>query len=499
MREKEDMQYRYKDEEERYKKMNLFVYLGSTILLIVFLIYLFLKLGNSGISVYTAYGNIGLIFIFLIVNNIAFFRGKGKKGYKMYICVEFAVLYLLLAVQTDTDFITYAIIGILGACIPYYETRFNKMLAAIYGIIFVAGTTVRGMKGIIAINVESFCQILIILLVIYTLSRSSDIGKLFMGDALGAAGQEHEKQQVILQEVIAVSRRIQQESETSTDRIEKLYGTTADVDGSMQEISSATGAIAKNIFEQNEMTKDIQEAIEDTAARSSQMVSVAAQSNENIRENIQVMEELQGQAAHISNANIQVTEAMEKLQEKTREVEKIVSVIFQISNQTNLLALNASIEAARAGEAGKGFAVVADQIRQLADQTKTSTEGIRQIMTDLNNNSEEASEAMNNSVAATERQNEMIGTAAESFRILDGNISSLISDIEVIDKRIEKLSAANHKIVESISQISATVQEVAANAQQAGSLSEKNMEYAKDTRESIGEIQTAMTEMEKYL
>lgn len=499
MSEREEKKYRYQDKEERYKKMNLFVYLGSTILLIVFLVYLFLKLSNGGISPYTGYGNIGLIFLFLVINNIAFFRGKEKKGYKLYICVEFAVLYMLLAVQTDTDFITFAIIGILGACIPYYETKFNKILAGAYGMIFLICTVVRGMKGTIEINVESFCQLLIVLLVIYTLSRSSDIGKLFMGDALGAAGQEHEKQQVILREVIEASRRIQQESEKSTDRIEKLYRTTEDVDCSMQEISTATGAIAENIYEQNEMTKAIQEAIEDTAARSGQMVSIAAQSNENIRENIHVIGELQGQAAHISNANIQVTEAMEKLQEKTREVEEIVSVIFQISSQTNLLALNASIEAARAGEAGRGFAVVADQIRQLADQTKTSTEGIRQIMTDLNHNSGEASAAMSNSVAATEKQNEMIGTAAESFRVLEGNISTLISDIEVIDKRIEKLSTANHKIVDSISQISATVQEVAANAQQAGSMSEKNMEYARDTRESINEIQTAMTKMEKYL
>lgn len=129
------------------------------------------------------------------------------------------------------------------------------------------------------------------------------IAKTFSDHALGSAASEGEKQKVMLEGILDISKTVRDESERSTSLVDELVHTSETVAQSMQEISSATNTTAKNIEEQNNMTQSIQSAIDETGERSRKMVDVATDSNENIQENLQVMEELKNQSEQIAATN----------------------------------------------------------------------------------------------------------------------------------------------------------------------------------------------------
>ena len=430
------------------------------------LLYLWMKQMNHNIKTVTVYGNTVLLLAFTVVNAVIYCRNKATSKLKVAVTMEMGIEYLLIGMQTDAHFITYILIASLALQIPYYDKKGLRRTSIGLGILYILVTVVQSVKGINVIDVDTICGIWGVLGILFIIAKIGDITIMFNDDALGSIAEEHEKEKRVLEGVLGISQSIQTESVKSGELIEKLVGVTESVTNSMQEISASANTTAGSIEEQSTMTNSIQDAIGVTGESSKQMVDIAMNSNESIQENIRVMEELRTQSELITNTNHEVTTAMTKLQNKTKEVEEIAGMILNISSQTNLLALNASIESARAGEAGRGFAVVAEQIRQLAEQTKNSTEQITRIVNELNENANEVVSSVEESVEAVESQNQKIVAASETFEILNRNMTDLIDHIEEVNRQVDGLSESNNKIVENISQLSAATEEVTASAEQ---------------------------------
>ena len=494
----DEKKFLYKDEDQRLLRMNRFYIIVSSMMWVMFLVYLVMKIMMKSLSVYTAIGNIVFCLIFAILNLILFAKDKSSKKLKKLVTIEVGVEVLLLGVQTDASFIFYPFFVIAAMQIAYFDRKAATKNMLWYMIDFAVITVVRGIKGVGEQDINNFCTVLCSFFMLYAFRQLASIVDQYNEHALGYSNYQTEQQKEIMEQVLEISQTVQVESSKSTDLVDELFTATEKVVESMREITMAANTTAESIEEQNTMTQAIQEAINETRSRSQKMVDVATESNASIQENLAVMEDLKAQSALIADTNNAVTESMTHLQHQTKEISNIIDIILKISSQTNLLALNASIESARAGEAGRGFAVVAEEIRQLAEQTKTSSEKIALIVSELNKNTDEVVTSVASSVEAAVSQNENILAAAESFNKLDQNMGTLITDINAIDSQIAELAVSNNNIVENISQLSAATEQVTASAEQVQDMSERNFRHAEDVKTAIETINHATDGLEQY-
>ena len=495
----EEKQFQYNDIIERYKKMNKVYIIASSLLWVMYIIYMVFKLFSNSIVPATAYGNIVVSVAFAVTNLVFYMKDKSGVRVKKTVAIGIAIEFLLIGAQTNAEFIYFTVLGILALQIPYYDMKVYRKFCITYAVSFTLVVVVRAIKGIGLQDVDAMCRTICVYLMLYVLYKVGDVAKLFSDHALNSVEEQSSKQKVMLDGIMDISITVQEETTKSSDLVDELVTATEAVAGNMREITAATNTTAKNIEEQNNMTQSIQLAIEETEEQSKQMVDIATDSNESIQENIKVMDELKVQSEQIAATNHEVTESMNRLQNKTKEVEEIAGMILNISSQTNLLALNASIESARAGEAGRGFAVVADQIRQLAEQTKQSTEEITRIINELNANANEVVASVASSVEATESQNEKIAMAAETFEKLNENMAQLITGIDAVNNQILGLSDSNNRIVANIAHLSASTQQVTASAEQVREMSEQNLTYAEDVKGAIGLIRGKTDDMKRYI
>jgi methyl-accepting chemotaxis protein len=254
--------------------------------------------------------------------------------------------------------------------------------------------------------------------------------------------------------------------------VENLRGLIGQIKEATDTIATASHEIAAGNNDLSHRTEEQAASLEETAASMEELTSTVKLNVENAKQANQLAIGASDVAFKGGAVVNQVVVTMESINDSSRKIVDIISVIDGIAFQTNILALNAAVEAARAGEQGRGFAVVAAEVRNLAQRSAAAAKEIKTLI--------------NDSVEKVDGGSKLVDQAGQTMTEIVASIKRVTDIMSEITTASTEQSAGIEQVNQAITQMDEVTQQNAALVEEAAAAAEAMEEQAQNLAVSVG-------------
>lgn len=306
----------------------------------------------------------------------------------------------------------------------------------------------------------------------------ADLTKRIPVESNDEVGQLSGNFNVVMGKLMALVKQVQQSSIQLSSTSTQIAASSNELEATATEQAASTNQVVATSKEISSTSQELVNTMKEVSNVALETTKLAGYGQKSLTDMENIMRQL-------LEATESISSKLSVINEKTNNINSVVTTITKIADQTNLLSLNAAIEAEKAGEYGLGFSVVAKEVRRLADQTAVATLDIEQMVKGMQS-------AVSSGVMEMDKFSKKAVDGFEEITLLSEQMNKIIDLVQVLTPKFESVnqgmqsqSEGAQQISESMVQLDESVHQITTSLRDFNKATERLNDSAQDLRKEV--------------